>query len=215
MKKSGFTLSEVLITLVIIGVISTIGISIISVNAEFKRTRAAIAKSFSVLTQANTNIKRDLGLYPAECCAVNDSKCFGELFTQRMNVMKSKLYTPNSEKKDDCWGNETEGLSNISEKHYCVIAADGIIYDFDYEYSEDAFNSNPDDRIYGYIHIDINGPKKPNRWGKDRFTFFVVYSKIYPYDPRMTSSHACSYGKINDFFNNSSCVQEYLQNNDN
>ena len=112
-------------------------------------------------------------------------------------------------------GGVKQKVSQIKAKHYCVIAADGIIYDFDYEYSEDAFNSNPDDRIYAYIHIDINGQRKPNRWGKDRFTFFVVYSKIYPYDPRLSSSHSCSYGKINDYFNNSNCVQEYLLNNDN
>ena len=54
MKKSGFTLAEVLITLVIIGVIAAMTIPTLLSNTNKQETKTALKKAMSIINQAIT-----------------------------------------------------------------------------------------------------------------------------------------------------------------
>ncbi|NLF82861.1 MAG: prepilin-type N-terminal cleavage/methylation domain-containing protein, partial [Candidatus Gastranaerophilales bacterium] len=54
MKKKGFTLAEVLITLSIIGVVAALTIPAITASTNEARARSSIKKAVSVLNQALT-----------------------------------------------------------------------------------------------------------------------------------------------------------------
>lgn len=53
-KKFAFTLSEVLITLVIIGVVAAITVPVLFANYQEKAIKSSLKKNYSALTQALT-----------------------------------------------------------------------------------------------------------------------------------------------------------------
>lgn len=103
----------------------------------------------------------------------------------------------------------------VHETHYCFSAMDGISYDFDMEFQRGKSRQ-------AIIYVDINGPKKPNRFGKDRFAFLIIELKILP-SKNLTSIidqgynnaiYKCMDGKItNDglsYTNNYGCAYKYI-----
>ena len=62
--KKGFTLSEVLITLVIIGVVAAITVPNINANARKEQYRASLFKMFSAIQQANLRFYNNNGYNP-------------------------------------------------------------------------------------------------------------------------------------------------------
>ena len=84
-KKSGFTLAEVLVTLMIIGVIAAMTIPSLMQNTAQQEFKAAYKKAISMLNQAVTlNYALD-----GEDATVFSGANFVHLLTKRLNVMSS------------------------------------------------------------------------------------------------------------------------------
>ena len=171
LKNRGFTLAEVLITLGIIGVVAALTIPTLIKNYQKKVATTAAQKAYSTLNQAYLQILKE-NEDGVLSCAINDSRCLGKLFSPVLKSTNSKLWIPQSEIAEGCW--EDKDLDDLRETHYCISAIDGISYDFDMEYSTKG------EIIQTKIYVDINGLKKPNRYGKDRFVFFIYNQKILP-----------------------------------
>lgn len=202
MKKHAFTLSEVLITLGIIGVVAALTIPALITNYQKKVDKTALQKAYSTVNQAYERIKSvDEYENVFSDCTENDSHCMGELFKAQMHFVKIVEGIPNSTNLEGCWNSNI--ISMPHELQYCAISPDGIIYDFDMEYHDCASGYK-----CGYVNIDTNGLKKPNLYGRDRFTLTIYQNKMIPYN-----SPLCNYGKTNDIYNNSGCAQKYLIEN--
>lgn len=72
MKKRGFTLSEVLITLVIIGIVAALTIPVVIRNIQKQALKAQFKKAYSTIMQTVSKTYADLG-YQARCYAWRDS----------------------------------------------------------------------------------------------------------------------------------------------
>lgn len=203
---SAFTLAEVLVTLGIIGVVASLTMPGLMGNYQKKANITAMKKAYSVLNQAYMNIVREQGIDAVSMCPTNDSKCLGDMFKSELKLISGELWIPNGGGVANCWEDKT--ITNAGEQHYCTVSADGIVYDFDMEWQRTA------GRINAYIMIDTNGPKRPNKFGKDRYAFTIndtninVY-KSYKLDEDIIPS--CKDGE-GGMYDNLGCAYKYLYN---
>ena len=208
---AAFTLAEVLITLGIIGVVAAITMPTLINNYQKKAAVTAAKKAYSTLSQAYTQLVNDNG-EGLSVCSINNSECLGKLFAPYLKSLNGngKLYTPSSEKAEGCW--EDDDIGMVNETHYCFSAVDGISYDFDMEYQEA-------NKKQALIYVDINGLKRPNKFGKDRFAFIVLNSILLPAKDLLgedyyTSAPTCNDGKAYNngrtAYSNAGCTYKYI-----
>lgn len=168
-KKSGFTLAEVLVTLMIIGVIAAMTIPSLMQSTAQQEFRAAFKKAISMINQAVTlNYALD-GRDATDYSTVN----FIHLMTQRLNVMSmdgaDAMYTA-----DGMWFKTYTGIGGINGSGNC-----------------NANDSATPSNICSVVVVDVNGMKGPNRVTTsttrvfDIFTIAVYPQKALPADTTM------------------------------
>lgn len=173
-KHSGFTLSEVLITLTIIGVISAITIPALVQTTEKKELKTALKKQYSTLKQAILKIK------------MTDSLEFSyDIYASRFKKRLAQEYIT----LKDC------GV--INNNTGCVLLEDDNTFQYyktfnggtlnRYYFDDGGFIANDGTVFFieqgsqardytGYVvSIDVNGYiKGPNRMGRDLFMFQIT-----------------------------------------
>ena len=155
MKKLGFTLAEVLITLTIVGVIAAMTLPSLTANVQKSQVGPALAKAVNTLENANRmalqqNEVRDLS---AAITSANTSTYIGLLETQisgSVDANNSSVFT------------SKDGISFIIGTAGSVTAGN-LTNKYSYKYYP--------------VTIDTNGVnKKPNIGGEDRFDVLVDYA---------------------------------------
>lgn len=193
-KKCGFTLAEVLITLGVVGVIAAITVPSLIQKHQEQVTVTSLKKVYSVLSQAYVsavqengtpdnwdivaynspvgakNILDKLSLYLnlQKNCGTGPG-CFPDLYYQRL--------------MGGNWANLETDSSNLGLNR--AILADGtLIYiqvrDEDCLEGAGTETSLALQNVCAYIGVDVNGFKKPNRWGYDLFSLKLTKYGIVP-----------------------------------
>ena len=180
----GFTLAEVLITLVIIGVIAAMTIPTLINKTNKQEYVSRLKKAYSTLSQATNRIIADEGmprgdiggwatsteniynlyrkyLNKAKACDNGITGCFSGTYT-RMNGVVNSLDT---------------GVDR-----YGLILSDGIAFlfqnnDFSMDCSLKGCGTNEKCQ---HILVDVNGPKGPNIVGQDTFAFSLTADGLVP-----------------------------------
>lgn len=177
-----FTLAEVLITLVIIGVISAITIPTVVQNTGKQEFVARLKKSHSNLANALYKMNMNLG-YPLGDYSWIDEDNFIEEFSQVANVIKK------CENSTECFSGGSQNYRNVYkrlngsrvewEDGKSVILSDGQIYTYFEETDPVVYGLSAQDEsnVMGRILVDINGQKNPNQYGYDTFFFYIVNGK--------------------------------------
>jgi len=162
-----FTLAEVLITLVIIGIIAAITVPMIMANHRKTETAARLKKFYSTMSNAIKLAETENGIPTYEWTLDNGVK----LFSNNPNINNVKdffekyygkylIYT-NSEivsKNDNSYFNRCAKLLDSNE-FFMVYFNDGTLM----------FAPSP-----SYLWFDVNGEKAPNEFGRDIFSFFIL-----------------------------------------
>lgn len=190
-RFDGFTLAEVLITLVIIGVIAAMTIPSLMNKTNEQETVVAVKKAYSVLGQAFQKMVAENGeIYPSTLGS-NDTeatKNFASLFVKHLNVQKICGTRVDTSSDNDCFATETYKYFNGSAwdtingwVDYKVSLSDGMsvmirVYN---SYSSKG-NSEALEMWFGNINVDVNGHKGPNTLGKDFFQFYITKYGIFP-----------------------------------
>lgn len=192
MKKQniGFTLAEVLITLMIVGVVASLTIPAVLNNTNKVEYVTQLKKSYSAFSQAFIQLKAENGgsivpvfaddttLSGGNGNALND-------FLTKMSYTKNcgnligclhlkSIYNMDGTKKGF-----TLDSNNFAEK---AILADGTMVQLQVR-SEDCttdWGQGPLTKICGEITLDLNGEKAPNKLGRDIFYLYVTQAGIYP-----------------------------------
>ena len=161
-KKSGFTLAEVLVTLMIIGVIAAMTIPSLMQSTAQQEYRAAYKKAVSMINQAVTlNYALD-GRDATDYSLTN----FYHLMTQRLNVMSSDNANTAMYTADGMWfrayGTAQGALNGPSSN--CNA-------------NDQATTGN----ICSVVVVDVNGMKGPNRPTTATTRIFDIFTiAIYP-----------------------------------
>lgn len=201
--KKAFTLSEVLITLGIIGIVASMTIPNLIANYQKTQYISQLKKFYSSFNSALKNMSVDNG------CA-NDLKCAGVFDVDKGGYQKNSVYVM------------TELAKYIKTDKVCGLASSGAPQDarasgcFGYNLNKRVYKllngidsttsslyeaNNPEDRAWatlmdgtfygilnigysgspshctnGYcalVYVDVNGVKAPNQMGRDVFYFYI------------------------------------------
>jgi prepilin-type N-terminal cleavage/methylation domain-containing protein len=192
--KKGFTLAEVLITLLIIGVIASIVIPNLIADSQNAELKVAWKKAYSEISQATQMIMANNG--GTLIGVVANSSDLVNLYSNYMSVIKTG---------SGIWPDKISWLNNTLvtvNGGYAILLNDGIAIRFGTDasstcstvsyYNGNANNAGSLPACYTMI-VDINGMKPPNTVGKDIFAIAALSNRIIPYGT--SSGFECtSYG---------------------
>jgi len=179
MKKTAFTLAEVLITLVIIGVVAALTIPNLMQKYTEQETVKKLQKFYSNLSNAYNLAMKDNGTIDEwGLTGLNTSsaqKIYEMLFKPYFKISKN-CETTNT---GNCISNVVYKLFNNGDsksygnerKYYKIVLEDG---------SAVFWRGISGESSSMYIFYDINGEKEPNQWGHDLFELFIINNKIFP-----------------------------------
>ncbi len=204
-----FTLAEVLITLVIIGVVAAITVPVIQANSQEQAIKSALKKNQSVLAQALSRYYIDMGV-PIDYTSYGSRELKGHLM-KYFNVIEDcgfmNCYYENKNEYKTYNGKQTIDFHYFDDGQF--IVSDGTFVAIENPTSSDSYANKK------FISVDVNGlHKKPNRLGKDLFMFEISrIGQLVPMGNKGTkySNHNtyCS-ATSNDTMNGASCTAKVL-----
>lgn len=189
--KKGFTLTEVLITLAIVGTIAALTIPSLVTKVDNEEKIAALKKSVTELSQVtNLIVSKNSGSVVG---LISNDNSFLD------NYAKYLLLTKQCRAGQDmgkCWHADGTvkdlqgkplGLGVSADyDSWCTraISADGRLYMFQLDSSNctnNLYKINGTNVRCGAIWVDVNGFKKPNQVGRDIFTYILISTgKVMP-----------------------------------
>jgi prepilin-type N-terminal cleavage/methylation domain-containing protein len=220
-KQKAFTLAEVLITLLIIGVIASLVIPAIINDTQKQELYTSFKKEYSNIGNAAKLMMSDnggsfVGMFDDQSDMMND---FGNylVFTKKCSAgLQGCFYTGTSSWKvlsgQDGWFSFTD--------YPTAIMNDGSFIRFYFASSDCSMSYGAGSYAQyscGWIDVDVNGPKKPNVLGRDIFRIFVTRTGIYPSGiPKETysdTSYFCN-KDVDDQFSGRACAIKVLKGED-
>jgi type II secretory pathway pseudopilin PulG len=185
-RYTAFTLAEVLIVLGVIGIIAEMTLPDLSKSIQENVLKSQVKEIYSALSQATLTLASQDLIDTTNPTTLRDSYSnalayYNSSYSSTVDLFGSdynlKIYN-NPSKIDDMstWGDKPAKLRN------------GMFINFNVENASCQHTSTNDGTLSGYIcsqiHVDVNGRKGPNMYGKDYVGFWLarqdgVY-KIYP-----------------------------------
>jgi prepilin-type N-terminal cleavage/methylation domain-containing protein len=186
---SAFTLAEVLITLLIIGVVASLTIPAIIAETEKAETSTQVKKYQSVLQQAVLSIKNEYGsVLDSPLNSDEDYVNSWNTFKTHLNLVKDCGTTGSN-----CWGNGMYRYLNGDDwvNKNTDFGGKGILQDgssiqfMARTYCSRNRSINLSGPLYNsnctIVYIDVNGPKPPNQGGRDVFCWYINRNDtVYP-----------------------------------
>lgn len=187
MKKLGFTLAEVLITLVIIGVIAAMTVPTLMNNTNSQEFRSALKKAISGVNQALTLH------YALEGLGAQDytyETLVSDVFKKRMSIIETTGNNDASFTLADCGGTVFTTQDGIM---FCVNTNFQGNTNDTQNAACNSYNTIPcvsgadDDEAAANLYIDVNGRKNPNKLTttsnqpRDIYTAHIYNQKVVPY----------------------------------
>lgn len=177
MKKFGFTLAEILITLTIIGIVASMTIPSLVNNIGDQQNRVAWKKAYADFSQATMRLVADNG--GSISGLVTNGTVLKNYYLTYLNYTKH------------C--NETNNVYGVCwHQNGTCRYLNGNFYADSYEHSALILNNGTMIRIKrtsttctstskcGYVEIDVNGFSGPNTYGKDIFQANIYDNRILP-----------------------------------
>lgn len=189
LKRLGFTLAEVLITLGIIGIVAALTIPVLMQNIQNNQFKQAWKKEYSVLSQAAQQYLQD------NSTTFQGVSNYANIFKDYFHVVK---YCPTHASAEGCWVPSGQnyylqqlncgGNTNIAGvPDNCpnqdlgapqgLVLADGTAIS---AWATSPASCNEWEGYCGWILVDVNGSTKPNTVGKDIFGVWVMPNKLVP-----------------------------------
>lgn len=166
MKLKGFTLSEVLLVLSVIGVVAALTIPTLVQKVSDSNLKAAWKKQYSVLAQATTMLQANPGFID-----VSTSTTIRSAYETVMNFIQ-KDTAANLLAAQYFLNNSTTTANTYVDSQVAAVLADGAVIRFNSYTSNCGTTRGSLTNICGFMHIDLNGKSGPNMYGKD---FLVVW----------------------------------------
>ncbi len=193
-RNRAFTLAEVLVTLVVIGVIAAMTIPVIIQYIDDAQFKAGWKKVYSQLAQATSAMVMDNSGSLVNSCTSDYENCLNNMYTARFKT--SKICT-NGSLSGNCWHNSGswyqlsgEGISWGNTAGFIDNA--GVLYRVEAAGFPLCDNSSWVSSIpkCAFINVDVNGFKKPNTIGRDIFLAIVTENRILPVGTADDSAHS-------------------------
>ncbi|OGI03486.1 MAG: hypothetical protein A2Y25_10865 [Candidatus Melainabacteria bacterium GWF2_37_15] len=190
-KIAGFSLAEVLLVIIILGVVASETIPVLVTNFQNKTLRTAWKKQYTVLAQAHKLLMLSYdstNMSNLPICVT--SSCMAQAYIHRSGL---KIY------RDCGYTNDAQASGCLSDKWYgyegnviddiAGFTSGGIILWFmdGSTINVSGYNEACNDISLGAgmpfcarLIVDVNGPKAPNKLGLDIYFIFVTKDGIKP-----------------------------------
>jgi prepilin-type N-terminal cleavage/methylation domain-containing protein len=194
-KKSGFTLAEILVTLLIIGVIAVLVLPPLIISSQNAEYVSNLKKAYSNMNQVLQSMALDNGgdiksLFGSTTTAGDAISSHYRVVKNCKTAIGQGCFAPFNLYFDGSYTDPDTDYDNVSWV-YKFITADGIAFEL---YSDGnncttnyGFSATPDSPTYnsgcGWVRIDVNGLKEPNNQGRDVFAYYITSNKtpmLYP-----------------------------------
>jgi len=210
--KFGFTLAEVLITLVIIGVIAAMTIPTLINKTQNQEFVSKLKKTYSVFKSVTDQIINEEGLPRGDIGGwASSPENVYNLYIKHLSVSKAcKNKRGCVDQLSSHGSGSTNGFMSLNNSHfygnnceldsdfYKFILSDGIqVIINDGSYPACDHSSSGSKNMCSAIFVDLNGEKGPNTWGKDVFFFAIKEDGLYPGgcdDLSVAQCHKTGYG---------------------
>lgn len=219
----GFTLSEVLITLAVIGMIAVVTIPILVKEYQKVQTLSKLKRVYSTVNQVLAQWVTDNGCTDARCSGIFEPFSASE-FARRMGAIKACTSSDLSGSLTNnqlmstypaCWGNKlytdlnatAGGIINLTHTYpYQFLTKDGILYSV-------GSNNACSNWQFSCLSIDFNisGYKGPNVYGKDIFRI-NVYAKSPTYELQVVPSGSNKDSALSGYVNGQAAWNYYGAN---
>lgn len=197
MYLKAFTLAEILVTLLIVGVVAGVVVPSLVEDTQDAEFKTAFKKQYGIFD----NIIRQLVVENQDLsgiCTDFNSTCFASLVKSDLSVFKSCIagqsagncfhrYQTIKNLNGNFLDSVTAGNSPIySNGNAGFILNDGTLVAVYYRYStpdcdlDCYYGTTLGGNSVGGITVDVNGWKPPNTLGKDIFSMIVLRNKILP-----------------------------------
>lgn len=191
MKKNAFTLAEVLITLGIIGVVAAMTLPSLVQHYKKQQTITALKKSYTIFNQAMKLSEVDNGEITSWTIPAGSNPSLAYIEKYFLPYFKKSVIcdTPqkcgynSNEPFHDLNGDVSPTTFTYADYRTPFLTADGILYSVSVSGGGDSSKA---------VIIDINGPKKPNQFGVDVFTFIRNEKGLLPNDHEKTDDEVKS-----------------------
>ncbi len=171
-NRTGFTLSEVLITLVIIGIIAALTVPLLVNGYQKKQTCIKLKKVYSELCQAVSLAEVEYGNKENwEWGELTNYEFVNKYLYPFVQVSSKKMSEARAEnvRYYNVSGTETTQLLATQNTAKIITLASGAqILSADTKHSSDRAS----------FIVDINGYQKPNRFGRDVFAFSITPNSV-------------------------------------
>ncbi len=182
-KRKAFTLSEILITLTIIGIVSAITVPVIYANYQKEALKAAFTKTYSDLNNVARKFYSDNGISFSEYAASHTIAASHKQLMSYFNLTgtaTSKVWNTDSSDYNEV--DNTYHLKLLSGKvvNYNICDVTSTISDLSGRLF--TLNDAPSSEENGpVVCVDINGLRNPNKYGADFFLFiFTLDNTVIP-----------------------------------
>lgn len=188
MKKSGFTLAEVLITLGIIGVVAALTVPTLMQNADERATVTALKKAYSTLSNAYKLAEQENGTPDNWGLVVGDSPSMLDKLKPYLRVDKDcsdgsrGCFPPGVTYKFLAPVRGNWGLFDDILNDKLKLVDGTLVMGAAYPNCNGVYGSTLAlQNVCGEYYVDVNGFKKPNQLGRDFFPFFLTKYGIIPF----------------------------------
>ena len=183
-RKTAFTLAEVLITLGIIGIVASMTLPALINKYKKQETIAAVQKTYSVLNQAfrMTQAKNESYKYWEDGSKMEPGEYFNKYWKPYFKISRvCNTYQECGYSRLQPWLQLDGSYSGINvvntQLRSTFYTPDGVLIGISSLVGDSTGTNYLKDKS---IYIDINGPKRPNRYGKDMFVFTRTEKGIMP-----------------------------------
>lgn len=209
-----FTLAEVLITLGIIGIVSTLTIPNLIANHKAVEMRTRLKTAYSLLSQAIEKMKADdISTNPAD---YGNNK-FQPVYIKYFKDAKDCGTAFKRIDKFNCPASATQGYKNYTNTTFPYLSGNSPLDDGLFVLNNGMLIMIENAGPIIFISVDINGfHKPPNRWGYDLFTFHLLDGKLLPMGAEGTAYSDSNYCNNTDksSINGITCAQKALTEDD-
>lgn len=211
-SSKAFTLAEIMITLLIIGVVASIILPAIIEDTQNEEFYTLLKKDYSIFSDAAKRMMMDNGgnLAGLFTNGFDIQNKFGEhiILTKKCsNAQQGCFYAGTSTWQnlhgDDGWFNHTSSGANSST---AILSNGGLVF-FQLQATDCENNYGTGslaEHTCGWIHIDVNGFKGPNTLGRDIYALFVTNTGMQPFGIPKASYHSWSAYCNKDYAGNDS-----------
>ena len=195
----GFTMAEVLITLAVIGIVASMTLPALINKIHLTQYIAQLKSDYSILAQAHSQIIADYDTFQSgimhcesQPAGLMRNNCFRDVFATKiksirtceepyiLNDVKSSCFADFNKVKLLNGQSATSNYLNYNASTMLLPNGSALLFFLDDASCDFDWGGQFNYKRCGWITLDVNGAKNPNKFGIDIYVLYVMNEAVRP-----------------------------------